>query len=402
MHIVIVGAGIAGITSARVLRENFEDVQVDVYTDESHLYYPRPRLYEILRGEKQPQEIYAYSNDWYQRLGIMMHLNERIIAIDCDRKHVEFQDGEKVGYDKLLLANGAKASRPNIEGVKKRGVFTLRSIDDALAIKEYSKKTTKAIVIGGGLLGLEFAACLRKMSQEVEVVEIHPRLLPLQLDTDGAAILKMHLETLGIGAVLGVQTKEILGEETAEGVALDDGQEIMGELILIAAGISPNIELAANAGIQTRKGVIVDSHLQTSSPDVYAAGDVAEFDGRVYGIIPPSVEQARIAALNMATPTRHIYEGSIHVTTLKVVDLSLTSMGLVTPEGSQYEEIRKVDEEEGVYKKIVLDQGKIVGAILLGDNRGSGILTQLMNGKTDVSRYRNQILENGFDLKRLI
>jgi len=401
MHVVIVGSGVAGVTAARTIRENDPKAKIFICTDESHLYYPRPKLYGVLSGEAKPQEIYMFSEEWYEKRGIKVHLNKKVLSIETAKKELLLEDRSRVNYDKLLLANGAHSVVPPIKGVEKTGVFTLRSIKDALTIKEYTKKTGKVIIIGGGLLGLEFAASLRKLGQQVEVAEIFSRLLPRQLDQEGATILKDQIEARGINVVLGVKTVEVLGEKTVSGILLDNGKELSGNLVLISAGVRSNTDLAVEAGIKVDKGVVVDQYLQTSVKDVYAAGDVAEFEGRVYGIIPAALEQAKIAAMNMLGKEKQVYKGTIPSNTLKIVGIDLTSMGLVNPEEPQYEEIRKIEKEKGVYKKIVLEQGKIVGAIILGDTKGVSSIKKLMDQGIDVTKYKDSLLENGFDYRRI-
>lgn len=401
MRIVIIGCGVAGVTAAKVLKQNAPETEVTVYTDENHLYYPRPRLYEILSGEKKPQEIYSYAKESYDQLGIKVQLRKKVLSINAASKELTLEGGLKTSYDRLLLANGARAFVPPIKGVEKTGSFTLRTVEDAVAIKHYAKKGKKAIVIGGGLLGLEFAACLRKLGQQVEVVEARPTLLPMQLDQDGSAILEDDLRGLGVDAVLGVKTTEILGKEAVVGVSLDNGKEISGELVLISAGVKPNIKLAEDAGIKVNRGVVVDEYMRTSANDVYAAGDVLEFHGQVYGIIPPAIEQANVASANMLGGEKSVYNGTIHSTTLKIANISLFSMGLVNPEGSHYEEIKRIDKQEGVYKKMVLDQGKIVGAIFLGDRKGTSALMRLMQRETDVTKYKDHLLEDDFDYRQI-
>ncbi|MFB0501542.1 MAG: NAD(P)/FAD-dependent oxidoreductase [Candidatus Bathyarchaeia archaeon] len=401
MHAVIVGSGVAGVTASRTIRESDSKAKISVYTDEKHLYYPRPRLYEVLSGEAKPQKICMFSEQWYEKRGIKVHLNKKVLSIKTAKKELLLEDRSRVNYDKLLLTNGAHPFIPPIKGAEKTGVFTLRSIKDALTIKEYTKKTRKAIIIGGGLLGLEFAASLRKLGQRVEVVEIFPRLLPRQLDQDGATILKDRIETRGVNITLGVRTEKILGKKTVSGILLDDGKKLSGDLVLISAGVRSNKYLAVEAGIKVEKGVVVDQYLQTSVNDVYAAGDVAESEGRVYGIIPAAMEQAKIAAVNMLEKEKQVYKGTIPSNTLKIVGIDLTSMGLVNPEGPQYEEIKKIDREKGAYKKIVLEQGKIVGAIILGDRRGVTSIKKLMDQEIDVTKYKDFLLEDGFDYRKI-
>lgn len=401
MRTVIVGCGVAGSTAAMTMRENSPETEISIYTDENHLYYPRPRLYEVITGEKQPEEIYTFSKQSYDKRNIKVHLNNKVVGIELQRKELLLQDRSRVHYDKLLLANGAHPFLPPINGAEKTGVFTLRTIEDALAIREYTQKTNKAIVIGGGLLGLEFAAYLRKAGQHVKVVEVSPRLLPRQLDRDGAEILKDKLETVGISSALGVKTKEILGKDTVSGIVLDNGKELAGKLILISAGIRSNISLALEAGIKVNRGVVVDEYLRTSANDVYAAGDAAECNGTVYGIIPPTIEQAKAAAANILGKEKRVYKGTIQTTSLKIAGISLTSMGLVNPERSKYEEIKKINRQKGIYKKIVLDEGEIVGAIILGDTKGVAGIKKLMDQRTVVTQYEDSILEDDFDFRKI-
>jgi len=397
MHIVIIGNGIAGITAARTLRENKVKASISLYTTEDHMYYPRPRLYEILSGEAKPQEIYAFSPKWYKNRDFQVHLNNGVVRIDTSRKELLLKNHSRVHYDRLLLANGAHPFIPPIHGVEQNGVFKLRSIKDALTIKKYAAGARTVVIIGGGLLGLEFAVALRKLGLQVKIVEIYPRLLPRQLDNDGAKILKELIETYGIEIFLGVKITEILGKKGVSGILLDNGRALSCNFILISAGIRANIDLALKAGITVNRGVIVDKYMQTSVNDVYAAGDVAEFDGRIYGIIPAAIDQGKIAAMNMLGNNKYVYKGTIPSTLLKVMGIDLMSIGITNLEGSQYEEIKKIDKERGTYKKLVLNQEKIIGAIILGDKKDLTSIRKLIDQELDVSKYKGLLLEDNFD-----
>jgi nitrite reductase (NADH) large subunit len=399
--IVIVGNGVAGVTAARIIKYKNPDSKVSIYTDETHHYYPRPRLYKVLSGEAEPREIYMFPEKWYNEKGIKVHLNMKAVAIDVTRKELTLQNRTKMSYDKLLLANGGHSFVPPIKGVDKSGVFTLRSLRDALTIRKFTKKTKKTIVIGGGLLGLEFAASLRKLGQQVVVVELFPRLLPRQLDQDGADILKNRIASRAIDIVLGAKTEEVLGKKMVSGILLDSGETISGDLVLISAGMRPNVQLALEAGIKVNRGVVVDSFLRSSAHSVYAIGDVAEFEGRVYGIIPAALEQAKIAATNLLEDDQTSYKGTVLSNTLDIVGIDLTSMGIINPEDGRYEEIKKVDEEKGVYKKLVLDQGKIIGAIILGDKKGVTAIKRLMIQETDITKHKDLILNDDPDYKKV-
>ena len=401
MNVVIVGNGVAGVTAARIIKEKKPETHVSIYTNENSHYYPRPRLYEVLSGEAKPEKIVMFSEEWYRKNKINVHLNKKVLKIDIKQKKLQLEDQTKIEYDKLLLANGAHCFVPPIKGAEKKGTFTLRTIRDAIEIKEYTTKTKKAIIIGGGLLGLEFASALQKLGQHVTLIELFPRLLPRQLDNDGATILKTHITSRGINIVLGTKTAEILGEKTVSGIMFDYGKTIQGDLVLISAGVRSNIELALNSGIKTNRGIIVDEHLKTSAKDVYAVGDVAEFDGTVYGIIPAAMEQARVAAANILGEEHNTYNGTVPSNTLKVVNVDLTSIGVINTENPNHEELKETDQKKGVYKKLVLDKGKIVGAIFLGTKKGVTSIKRLIAQETDVTKHKNAILNYNFDYKKV-
>lgn len=399
LNAVVVGNGVAGVTAARLIKTRNPETRVSIYTDEVHHYYPRPRLYEVLSGTAKPQDVYLFSEEWYKNKGITVHLNQNASSIDVDHRELELENGSRVAYDKLLLATGGHSSIPPITGTEKTGVFTLRTINDALDIKQFTEKTRKAIIIGGGLLGLEFASSLQKLGHHVTVVELSPRLLPKQLDPEGATILKTKLTSRGINIVLGAKTVEILGKKTVSGIMLECGETISGDLILISAGTQPNTKLALDAGIKVNRGIVVDEQMKTSAKDVYAVGDVAEFKGKIYGIIPAAIEQATIAAANMLGE-QIFYAGTIPTNTLKVTDMELSSIGLVNPEDPKYTEIKHTDKTKGIYKKLVLDQNKIVGAILLGTNRGFTSIQKLITQETNITKYKDSILNDDFDYKK--
>jgi len=281
-------------------------------------------------------------------------------------------------------------------------VFTLRTLDDALAIKAYARQASRALVIGGGLLGLETARALRTAGLDVTVVEFFPYLLPRQLDQEGADVLQSLLKTQGLEVVTGATTQAVLGEVCADCIRLKDTRVIEGDLVLFSTGIRSEAKLAQAAGLEVKRGIVVDSHLQTSAKDVFAAGDAAEFEGRVYGIIPPAIDQARIAAANMVTPGSAAYSGSMPATTLKVAGAELTSLGEPVAEGDEYTHLRHTDLAAGQYRKLVLQDGRIVGAIFLNDPTRVRPATQLMEREVDVSAYADRLMDDDFDLKSLL
>jgi NAD(P)H-nitrite reductase large subunit len=283
------------------------------------------------------------------------------------------------------------------------GVFALRTLDDAIAIRSWARdRAASAVVVGGGLLGLETARALKTAGLGVTVVESCPHLLPRQLDVEGAAVLQALLEEQGLHIVTGGRTEAVVGNGAVTGIQLQSDVRIACDLVLCSTGIRSEIGLADAAGIETNRGIVVDGHLQTSAPNVYAAGDVAEFRGRVYGIIPPAIEQARIAASNLVDPGSATYEGSVPSTTLKVAGAELTAIGDCLADGEDIVALRHIDMPGRHYGKLVLHQGRIVGAILLNDRERARTVGQLIDRGIDVSDQGDLLLDDTFDLGSLV
>ena len=452
MTIVIIGNGVAGVTAARYLSE--AGAEVEVYTQEAYHYYPRPRLQKFLAGEIELHELPLYPPAWYEKRGIAVHLGVEVVELDPRAKRIALaactergrSNGRQVPYDRLLLATGSRPFVPAIQGEDKGGVFTYRTIEDALAIKRWAcpercpepvegpslraEGAKRAVVVGCGLLGLEAARALAGLGLGVTVLERGPHPLQRQLDAEGGALMRELIEAMGIAVACNASSQAILGDGTsppelaalpssppkpalspveglggkegglATGVLLEDGRRIEGDLILISAGVRCNVGLAQEAGLEVNRGVVVDEHLRTSADDIYAAGDVAEFRGQVYGIIPACLEQAKVAALNMLGE-EVAYEGTIPSNTLQVVGIDCTSIGVIhPPEGEDYQELRK--SEAGVYKKLVLKDGRLVGAILLGDRKDVAPISRLIQRGADVSCYAGRLLDDDFDWKGLL
>jgi nitrite reductase (NADH) large subunit len=300
------------------------------------------------------------------------------------------------------MATGGRPFVPPCAGTEKDGVFTLRTLDDAVAIKTYAQGVSTAVVIGGGLLGLETARALRTAGLGVTVVEFFPYLLPRQLDPEGAEVLQSLLEAQGLRVITGATTEAVLGNVCADCIRLKDTRIVKGDLVLFSTGIRSEVTLAQAAGLDVHRGIVVDDHLQTSAEDVFAAGDAAEFQGRVYGIIPPAIDQARVAAANMVSPGSAPYTGTLPATTLKVAGAELTSLGEAVVEEEEYTHIRYADTAAGRYRKLVLRDGHVVGAILLNDKERVRPITQLIERSVDVSAYADQLLDDDFDLQSLL
>lgn len=399
---LIIGNGVAGINAAKALAQNGSEGEIVVYSAERYHYYNRWQLPALLAGEKKAKDIYFYAAEWYRQRGIQVHLDLAVQAIDPAAKRVTLADGQQIGYDSLLLATGGLSFVPPIAGTEKRGVFTLRGLDDAVAIKEYAASVGSAVVVGGGLLGLETAHSLRALGLEVTAVEFFPRLLPRQLDAPGSALFQEIVEGLGIQVVTDASTERILGGERAAGVQVSGDRTIRGEMIVISAGMRPNIRLAREASLEVGRGVIVNEWLETSAPDIYAAGDVAEYNGQVYGIIPAAIEQAQVAAARMMDAEAAPYRGTIPSTTLKVANIDLTCIGVVHPEDPACTELRTENRDKGLYRKLVLRESRIIGSILLGDKKNVAPITKLIKEKTHIAWPVEQLLRENFDFRELL
>ena len=396
---IIVGNGVAGTTAAEKIRENDGNGRIDIFSDESVPYYTRIRLPDYLAGAAEKKDLVLHRESWYEERSIGLHLEEAIEEIKPNKHEVRSAKGNRYGYNRLLLATGGHSSIPPIEGMEKEGVFALRSIVDAQRIKEYAKKSTEVLIIGGGLLGLEAGNGLRRSGLKVMVVEFFPRLLPRQMDVAGAELLKRRMEEMGFTFYLGAKSKKILGRIKVEGLALEDSTSIPCDMILISAGVRPNLKLAQGMGLEIGKGVVVNDRMETGIAFIYAAGDLVQHRGRFYGIWPAAERQGYVAGINMAGG-EELYEGTAMSNRLKVAGIDLVSSGEIDVE-NQFESLVEKDEEKHMYRKLIFDDGVIIGCILLGDMRGNREILNAIEMKKDVTHLKAEILEDGFDFKRL-
>ena len=400
MNVVIVGNGLAGTMAAKSIRDLDERASIVIFAAERRPYYPRPNLIEFLAGRLREEKIYAFPAFWPEKNRIDLRLGTPGRRIRPAEKTVEAADGTIVPYDRLLLADGASSFVLPVAGAGKTGVFTVRTLDDVLALLDYFQTHPRIVVLGGGLLGLEIARAMRTRGAEVTVAEIFSSLLPRQLDPPGGDILKSRIEETGIRVLLGVTAEEIIGDSEARGVRFKDGSRLEADLVVIAAGVKPNTALARDAGLTVDRGVVVDDRMATSAADIFAAGDGTQHRGRLYGIIPASFAQSRTAAENICGRAR-TYGGTIPSNQLKVSDLALLSAGNIRPEEAGFEEIRLARPETGLYKKIVLKDGVLVGAIWMGTKTGAAEIGAAVAAGRNVAAWTSEILEDGFDFKRL-
>lgn len=391
---LIIGNGVSGTTAAEYIRKLDKKGNIKMVTDEDLPFYYRLRLNEYISGDIEEQALIAKGEKWYRDQNIDLEIRNPIVGAKPNEKIVITENSQGLPYDCLLVATGSHSFIPPIKGSEKAGVYALRTIKDARDIAAYAKDIEQVVLIGGGLLGLEAGNALRKLGKQVMVVEFFPRLLPRQLDVDGARRLQDIMDEMGFSFRLGAKTQEITGDEQVGGVLLEGGETLSAEMVVISAGVRPNLELAEPLGLAYDKGIKVDEYLRTNQADIYAAGDVAEFKGMPYGIWPAAMEQGKIAGTNMAGGDL-TYEGTTMANTLKVVGIDLASAGNIDAE-NEFES--KVVTDEKIYKKIIVKNNKIIGCIMLGDTKDFNKLTKAISENLDVSQIKDQIASAGFDL----
>ena len=390
---VIVGNGVAGTTAAENIRKLDQEGTITILTNEDLPFYYRIRLNEYLSGDLKEEELLAKKGEWYKDLKIDLKLQWPVVGGDPQKKVLFDEDKGEFSYDTLLIATGSHSFIPPITGSEKKGVFAIRSIQDCRGISGWAKKADEVVLIGGGLLGLEAGNALLKLGLKVTVVEFFPRLLPRQLDDDGAKRLQTIMEGMGFSFRLGAKTQEITGDNEVTGVSLEGGESLNAQMVVISAGVRPNMELARPLGLETDKGIKIDEYLRTNQPDIYSAGDVAEFKGMPYGIWPAAMEQGKIAGTNMAGGSL-VYEGTTMANTLKVVGVDLASAGEIDADG-KFD--AKVVTDEKTYKKIVIDNNLIIGCIMLGDKKGFNKITRMMSEKHSLTEIGDDLKAEGFD-----
>lgn len=395
---VIIGNGVAGATAADQIRKNDDQGSITVFSQEPEPFYYRPRLPELVAGETELAKFTLHDESWYTQRGMDLRLGEAVTEVDLDAGRVRTSAGGEAAFDSLLLATGSRPFIPPVPGADMEGVFALRSAADARALRAHAKQCGAAVLVGGGLLGLEAGSALAKLGLKVRVVEFFDRLLPRQLDAAGAAKLQELLEGRGFEFHLGAKAQRITGQGRVEGLDLEGGQSLEAGLVLFSAGIRPCLDLAQQMGLDTDKGVKVDDRLMTSREGVWAAGDLVEHRGRIYGIWPASREQGEVAGANMAGGAA-LYQGTVMSNSLKVVGVDLTSAGDIDAEGKHD---AAVYEAEGVYRKIVADgDGKMIGIIFFGTTDGVRQAQQALERGVNVGHLLDEMRQPDFDFGRL-
>ena len=390
--LVLIGNGMAGVrTLEELLKLAPEKYEITVFGSEPYGNYNRILLSPVLASEKTIDEIMLNDDAWYAENGITLHKGKKVVEIDRVRRRVITEDGSEAAYDRLILATGSNPFMIPVPGGDLPGVVAFRDIHDVDAMLEAARSFKKAVVIGGGLLGLEAANGLLKQGMEVSVVHLLDILMERQLDAVAAGLLKRELEARGFNFLMAHQTEAILGEERVTGVRFRDGSEVEADLVVMAVGIRPNFELAKKSGLHCERGVVVNDTLQTFDPRIYAVGECVQHRGETYGLVAPLFEQAKVCANHLAEMGIARYQGSVTSTKLKVTGIDLFSAGNFNgDEGT--EELLFQDAAKGVYKKLVIKDNIIDGVVLYGDTIDGSWYFQLMRDGTDVSDIRENLL----------
>ena len=392
-RLVIVGNGMAGMRTVEELLSRAPDrFDITVIGAEPHPNYNRILLSSVLAGDKTLDEIVINSPSWYAEHGIRLIAENRATAIDRAARLVALADGTAVAYDKLLLATGSRPVAPPIPGLGLPNVRAFRDIADVEAMIAAATSDRRAVVIGGGLLGLEAAWGLKRRGMSVALVHLMPTLMERQLDVAAATLLHRDLDARGIAFFTNSQTEAILGAGRAEAVLLADGRRIPADFVVLAVGIRPNIDLARTANLDVNRGILVGDDMGTSDSDIYAVGECIEHNGQVFGLVAPIWDQAKVCGARLAGDVAAVYVPPPVFTSLKITGVDVFSAGALAAADEADQEITLHDAKRGLYKKVILRDSRVVGSVLYGSVADGPWYVQLMRDKVDVSSLRDQIV----------
>lgn len=412
MHIVIIGNGVAAQTTAEQIRRIDSESKITMITDEAYPFYTRIYLPHYIAELRSLEKLILRKKEWFQQKDIHLILNTQVTQIDKNKKTVCIKKNQEsisnkpkhtnlteniqseISYDKLVIATGSLPRIINFGASSSmKGVFALRKITDAKSIKKFIKdnQVKSAFIIGGGLLGIELAYHLKEILEKVSICEIAKYLLPRQLDHETSKILRRYLEQQGLNIYCGNKVQKIVGTEKVSGIILEDGTKIKTDIIFEQLGIIPNISLAKNAELETDKGIIVNEFLQTSDPSIYAVGDCVEFDGLIWGIIPACMDQAKIAAKHILNQPVDPYSGTFWNTKLKIAGLNVSCMGISPNQiGSVDQEMKSIDPDNYLCKKVFISKNKLKGAIILGDSNDT-FFRKKLNQDVNITEIEDEL-----------
>jgi nitrite reductase (NADH) large subunit len=390
--LIVIGNGMAAARLVDELaRRALGRYAVAVIGEEPRLAYNRVLLSALLADEVGFDDIELRPARWWRDRGVTLRYGVRATAVDAAARNVTLAGGTRLSFSKLVFATGSQPIKPDIPGMDLPGVLTFRDVDDVNAIAASKAAGTRVVVIGGGLLGLEAAYGLAKAGARVTLLHLMDRLMERQLDHRAALMLQRAVEARGIAVRLQAQTARIAGNGKVEGVELRDGTTIAADAVVVAVGIRANAALARTAGLEVGRGIVVDDHLETNAAGVHAIGECAEHRGCCYGLVEPAYEQAQLLARRLAGE-RASYPGSVLATNLKVSGVNVFSAGDFLGATAEAEEIVLSDPAAGVYKKLVIAHGRLVGAVLFGDTADGLWYLDLIRTGSPVARLRDDLV----------
>ncbi|WP_261305376.1 nitrite reductase large subunit NirB [Paenibacillus andongensis] len=394
--IVLIGNGMAGVSCIeQLLKIAPNRYEITIFGSEPHPNYNRILLSSVLAGDADMKDIVINDWSWYEENHITLHTGQTVNKIDTERKLVSTDGGITVPYDELIIATGSLPFILPLPGADKEGVIAFRDIKDCEKMIETAKNYKKAVVIGGGLLGLEAARGLLNLNMEVSVVHINEYLMNLQLDRTASFLLQQELERQGMKFLLKKNSESIVGKKRVTGLRFTDGSEVDADLIVMAVGIRPNIALAKSSGIDINRGIVVNDFLETNVPNVYSIGECAEHRGVAYGLVAPLYEQGAVLAKRLAGVETAGYQGSVVSTKLKVSGVDVFSAGEYADKPDT-RAVRVQDDFEGIYKKVVIREGKVIGAVLFGDiSDSSRLFAMIRNGEDVTGKEKTVLLGDG-------
>lgn len=383
--LVLVGNGMAGVRCIEeILQHNPDAFEITIFGSEPHVNYNRILLSTVLQGSTSVADIVINDRNWYEQNNIQLFCGETVAAIDTEKKVIKTDQDRQVPYDILILATGSVPFMLPLPGADKDGVIAFRTIEDCQTMVETAKQYKKAVVIGGGLLGLEAARGLLNLGMDVHVVHIADYLMERQLDRTAAKMLQAELEAQGMKFLLEKHTAEIAGEDRVERLVFKDGTEVEADLVVMAVGVRPNVQLAQESGIEVNRAIVVNDYLETSVPNVYAVGECVEHRGMVYGLVKPLYEQGKILAKRICGIDSEGYEGSVLSTQLKISGVDVFSVGQFI-EDETAKAVTIHNAADGIYKKAVFREDKMIGAVLFGDTKDGTKLLDIIVKQRDVS-----------------
>jgi len=407
---LIIGNSAGGIAAAEAIREVDRDGSLAIVSDEPQPAYSRPLISEYLAGQRSQHSMALRPPAFYRRNGIDAILGVRAQRIDFEEKSVELADGRVIGWEKLLLATGGSPIVPVMAGGEKEGVFTFTTLQDAERLRRAAAYATRAVVIGGGFIGLSAAQALAHRRLAVTIVELKETILSTMLDVRAARLVEKTIRRQGVTVITGQSVREVLGRPEDEGrvggVVLSNGTQVCCDLVVVAIGVAPRTELVAGSPVKVGRGIVVDRRMATSVPGVYACGDVAEAydflhgENRVTPIWPNAVLGGRAAGHNMAA-WPDTYAGGTAANSLNYFGLAITAAGVVDPADGSCEVLSASGPGEGCYRKVVLRDGRIVGLLFMGEIERSGVVYGLMRDGADVGAFKESLLSRGFGLASL-